>query len=146
MTQSGDDAADALAQACASSMYSRDSAARWLGIVIDEVREGFAQLSMPIRETMLNGHAITHGGFVYTLADTAFAYACNSRNVASVALQCSISYLAPSHAGETLVAVARERSGKGRRTGVYDVNITSGDTEIATFRGVSYRIEGKVLS
>ena len=137
---------DALARACAASMYARDSAARWLGIVLDEIREGYAKLSMPIRETMLNGHAIAHGGFVYTLADTAFAYACNSRNLATVALQCSITYLAPSREGDVLVAVACERSGKGRRTGVYDVSVSNGETEVATFRGVSYRITGPVIT
>ena len=144
MTENPNDP-DSLARACALAMYDRDAAARSLGIAIDDVREGYARLSMRIRETMLNGYAITHGGFVFTLADTAFAYACNSRDEATVALQCSISFLAPSREGDTLIAIACERSGAGRRTGLFDVSVMREETEIASFRGVSYRIEGTVI-
>ena len=83
-------------------MYERDAAARSLGIEIVEVRPGYARVAFVVRDDMLNGHAICHGGFVFALADTAFAYACNGRNQVNVALQCSISFAAPSHAGTRL--------------------------------------------
>ncbi len=94
---------------------------------------------------MVNGHAIAHGGVTFTLADSAFAFACNSRNEANVALQASISYVAAGRLGDVLVAEAREQSSKAR-TGVYDVTVTRGEGElVAVFRGVCYRIRGDVL-
>lgn len=126
-------------------MYSRDAAAKSLGIAIVEVGDGYARLSMEIAASMLNGHDVVHGGFIFTLADTAFAYACNSRNERNVALAAQISFMAPGRVGSTLIAVARERSRAGR-TGVYDVDVQDQDGKpIALFRGTSYRIEGTVI-
>ncbi|MBV8583381.1 MAG: hydroxyphenylacetyl-CoA thioesterase PaaI [Candidatus Eremiobacteraeota bacterium] len=125
-------------------MYARDAASRWLDISIEEVRPGYARLSMHVTESMLNGHDVAHGGLVFTLADTAFAYACNSRNERNVALNAAISFAAPARLGDKLVAVAEERSRAGR-TGVYDVEVQnqSQDT-LALFRGTSYRITGSL--
>jgi len=127
-------------------MYARHAAARTLGITIEEVRPGYARLSMVAAPSMLNGHDVMHGGFIFALADTAFAYACNSRNEANVALNAAISFTAPGRADQRLVAVAQERSSAGR-TGIYDVEVQNeaGET-IAFFRGTSYRITGTVIS
>jgi len=136
---------DALARACAQAMFARDRAAQSLGITIEEAREGYARLAMTIREDMLSGHGIIHGGMTFTLADTAFAYACNSRNVPHVALSVTISFTAPGNLGETLVAEAVEVVSKAR-TGLYDITVRSSTgTLIGTFRGTCYRIRGTVL-
>lgn len=141
----GDGDEIALARACAQAMLARDRAAHALGIAIEDAAPGYARLALTIAESMLNGHDIAHGGVTYTLADTAFAVACNSRNVPNVALQCSISYTAAVRAGERLVAEAQERFSKGR-TGAYDITVTRGDGEtVALFRGVCYRVRGTVL-
>jgi acyl-CoA thioesterase len=100
---------------------------------------------MPVREDMVNGHHICHGGMIFTLADTAFAYACNSYNQNTVASACQIDFIAPAHEGETLEAEATERSATGR-TGVYDVTVrTNAGKIIALFRGKSHRIGGEVI-
>lgn len=126
-------------------MYARDAAAKSLGIEIDEVGSDFARLSMKVSDSMVNGHDFVHGGFIFTLADTAFAYACNSRNERNVALGAQISFVAPGRVGTRLVAVARERSRAGR-TGVFDVEVQDeAGTTIALFRGTSYRIDGTVI-
>ncbi|HYZ14962.1 MAG TPA: hydroxyphenylacetyl-CoA thioesterase PaaI [Candidatus Acidoferrum sp.] len=136
---------DALARACAEAMFARDRASQALGMRIEEARAGYARVAMTIGETMVNGHAIAHGGMTYTLADSTFAFACNSRNEPHVALQCSISYTSAVQLGDRLVAEAQERSSKGR-TGVYDVTVTRGEGEVvALFRGVCYRVKGTVL-
>jgi acyl-CoA thioesterase len=94
---------------------------------------------------MLNGHAICHGGFIFTLADSAFAYACNSYNQTTVASGCAIEFMAPAREGDVLTAIARERSVSGR-TGVYDIEVKDQRSEtIALFRGKSYRIKGHVI-
>ena len=127
-------------------MYANDAAARGLGITIEEVRPGYARLRMAVVASMINGHDVAHGGLVFTLADTAFAYACNSRNERNVALNASISFVAPARSGETLVAVAHERSRAGR-TGVYDVEVTGPDgSTVALFRGTSYRTGGTLVT
>jgi acyl-CoA thioesterase len=126
-------------------MYARDAAARSLDITIEEVRPGYARLSMTIAESMLNGHDVAHGGFIFLLADTAFAYACNSRDERNVALSATISFVAPGCAGQRLYATAAERSRAGR-TGVYDVEVEDENgASIAHFRGTSYRITGSVI-
>jgi len=100
---------------------------------------------MPVSASMLNGHAICHGGFIFTLADSAFAYACNSYNLSTVASGCAIDFLAPAREGDVLTAVGHERSASGR-TGVYDIEVTNQRGEkIALFRGKSYRIKGHVI-
>ena len=138
--------ADELARACAAVMLERDAASRRLGMVIEDARPGWARVAMTITEEMVNGHAIAHGGVTFTLADSAFAFACNSRNVPNVALQASISYLGAVHLGDRLVAEAREESSSKGRTAVYDVRVSrNGGELVALFRGVSYRIKGTVL-
>ena len=136
---------DELARACAAIMLERDAASKRLGMVIEDARPGRARVAMTITEEMVNGHAIAHGGVTFTLADSAFAFACNSRDEPNVALQASISYIGAVHLGDRLVAEAVEESSKGR-TGVYDVRVTRGGGElVALFRGVCYRIKGTVL-
>lgn len=136
---------DALARACAQAMLARDHASQSLGIALEDARPGWARASLTITQAMVNGHAIAHGGVTFTLADSAFAFACNSRNEPNVALQASISYIGAVRLGDRLVAEAQEQSSKGR-TGVYDITVTRGAGElVALFRGVCYRIKGTVL-
>ena len=138
--------AQALADATAEAMYSRDRAAQALGIKIVRVQPGASLLTMTVRSDMVNGHHICHGGMIFSLADTAFAYACNSYNKNTVASACHIDFLAPAKEGETLEAEAIEQSAAGR-TGVYDVTVrTTGGKTIALFRGKSYRINGEVIA
>lgn len=137
--------AQALAERVAEAMYERDVATQALGIRIARIAPGEAELAMPVRADMLNGHGTCHGGYIFALADSAFAYACNSHNLTTVAAGCTIEYLAPGREGDVLTAIARERSAIGR-TGVYDIEVLNqrGDT-IALFRGKSYRVRGHVI-
>jgi acyl-CoA thioesterase len=130
----------------ADAMYARDHTARSLGIKIEQVALGAATLTMSVRQDMVNGHDICHGGMMATLCDTAFAYACNSYNANTVASGFSIEILAPAKLGDTLVAVAVEQALRGR-TGVYDIKLTNqnGDV-IALFRGKSARISGEAIA
>lgn len=138
--------AQALAERVAAAMYTRDQASQGMGMKIARVGPGHAELTMTVRADMLNGHAICHGGFIYTLADSAFAFACNSYNLATVASGCSIDYIAPAREGDLLTAVAQERSASGR-TGVYDIEVRNQLGEkIAFFRGKSYRIKGHIVA
>jgi acyl-CoA thioesterase len=116
-----------------------------MGMQISAIGPGYAELTMTVRADMLNGHAICHGGFIFTLADSAFAFACNSYNLTTVASGCAIDFVAPAREGDVLAAMARERSVSGR-TGVYDIEVTNqrGET-VAYFRGKSYRIKGHVI-
>ncbi|AYN26062.1 MULTISPECIES: hydroxyphenylacetyl-CoA thioesterase PaaI [Buttiauxella] len=133
------------AWANAREMYARDNCAQQMGIEIQEMGEGFARLTMTITTAMLNGHQTCHGGQLFTLADTAFAYACNSQGLAAVASGCSIDFVRPGKAGDTLTAIAQVRT-QGRQTGVYDIEIINQDEKtIALFRGRSHRI-GTTLS
>jgi len=136
---------DELARAAAKAMYEADACARSFGIEIVEVRAGRARLSMAVRPEFLNGHNICHGGLIFTLADTAFAYACNSYNVNTVAAGCSIEYLRPVQPDELLTAEAVEQVLSGRN-GVYDIRVTNraGET-VALFRGKSAQIRGNVI-
>jgi acyl-CoA thioesterase len=135
----------ALAEAVADAMYARDPAVRAFGIRVEAVAPGYARLSMPVRDDMLNGHGFCHGGLIFTLADSAFAYACNSRNQNTVASGCTIDYLAPGAAGDVLNAEAVEQSLAGR-TGVYDVMVRNQDGKrVALFRGRSHSIRGGIL-
>jgi acyl-CoA thioesterase len=137
--------ARSLAARVAESMYARDTATQALGIRIVRVEPGSAELAMAVRADMLNGHEICHGGFIFTLADSAFAYACNSYNLNTVASGCAIEFTAPARLGEVLTARAHERQLAGR-TGVYDVEVANerGET-VALFRGRSYRIKGHLI-
>ena len=137
--------AQALAEAVAEAMYARDPAVRAFGIRIDKVAPGYARLTMPVRDDMLNGHGFCHGGLIFTLADSAFAYACNSRNQNTVASGCTIDYLAPGKQGDVLSAEAVEQSLAGR-SGVYDITVSNQDgIRVALFRGRSATIKGGVL-
>lgn len=136
--------AQQLARDAADAMWARDHVAQGLGMVLVEVQPGTARLRMQVRQDMVNGHAICHGGMLFTLADTAFAYACNSYNHNTVASACSIEFLAPAHLGDTLIADAVERA-LGGRSGVYDVTVsTAAGKTVALFRGKSARIKGAV--
>jgi len=137
--------AQALAERVARAMLERDHASQKLGMHIGKVAPGRAEVTMAVRPDMLNGHAICHGGFIFTLADSAFAYACNSYNLSTVASGCAIDFVAPAREGDVLTARAHERSVAGR-TGVYDIEVVNqrGET-IALFRGKSYRIKGHVI-
>lgn len=135
----------ALAQRVAAAMMSRDRASRGLGIVIEDIGPGYARLTMTVRPDMLNGHDICHGGFMFTLADSAFAFACNSRNESTVAAGCSIEFLRPVREGEKLRAEAREQVLSGR-TGIYDIAVLDEARQpVAMFRGKSARIKGEVI-
>ncbi|OBS31191.1 phenylacetic acid degradation protein PaaD [Tepidimonas fonticaldi] len=136
----------ALAEAVGAAMWSRDHATQALGMRLDAIAPGRAVLSMPVRRDMVNGHAICHGGLIFTLADSAFAYACNSYNHNTVASACHIDFLAPAREGDVLEAEAVERSLAGR-TGVYDITVrVRGGRTVALFRGKSYRIGGEVIA
>ncbi|MEP4195097.1 MAG: hydroxyphenylacetyl-CoA thioesterase PaaI [Aliishimia sp.] len=130
------------ANKCAQIMFANDTASQGLGMQLDEIAPGRAVLSMQIRSDMLNGHRIAHGGFIFTLADSAFAFACNSYNRITVAQQNQITYVAPGKDGETLIATATETTSTGR-SGTYDVVVTgeSGRT-IALMRGLSRTVKG----
>jgi acyl-CoA thioesterase len=135
----------AVADRVGRGMYERDHAARMLGIKLDAIAPGRARMSMKVTKRMLNGHAICHGGIIFTLADTAFAYACNARNRLSVALRCDISFNRAVKLGETLTATGEERALAGR-TGIYDITVTDqAGKAVALFRGTSYGTSGTVV-
>ena len=135
---------DDIARACAEAMWKEDDASKGLGMRIVEVKPGQATLSMTVQPHMVNGQRIAHGGFIFTLADSAFAFACNSRNQKSVAAQGDITFIRPGKLGDLLIATAREISRSGR-AGIYDVRVTAGDEVIAEFRGHSRTIAGTWL-
>jgi len=135
---------DQLAGACAEAMWRDDDASRGLGMEILEVKAGYSRLAMTIKPDMVNGQRIAHGGFIFTLADSAFAFACNSHNQRVVAAQGSITFLKPGKLGDRLIAVAREISLAGR-SGIYDVSVSVDDAPIAEFRGHSRSIGGTWL-
>lgn len=129
--------ADELATASADAMYRADEASQALGITIGAVRPGAAEARMTIRGNMLNGHKICHGGYLFTLADTAFAFACNSYGKVTLAMSATIDFLSPAREGEELLARATEVSRSGR-AGIYDVVVTAPDgRQVAVFRGRS---------
>ncbi len=134
-----------LAEASAQALWSDDWASQRLGMVIEKLTPGEAILSMTITKDMSNGHGTCHGGYIFTLADSAFAFACNGYNQQTVGQHASISYLAPGHIGDRLTASAREVS-RQDRSGVYDVRVTNQDgVHIAEFRGLSRAVKGTHL-
>lgn len=138
--------ADALARRVAEAMLAREGTGPAWGLVIEDAREGYALVRMKLRPDMLNAHTIAHGGMIFALADTAFAYACNSRNEATVAQNASISFLNPARAGDVLFAEAQESARTGR-SGVYHVAVRAGDGRmIAEFTGLSRTIGGPTIS
>jgi acyl-CoA thioesterase len=138
------DAAE-IAQASADAMWADDKATRAMGMKIEKVGPGLAVLSMSIGVNMVNGHGSCHGGYIFSLADSAFAFACNSHNQRHVAQHCQISYLAPGRLGMRLIAEARERH-RTERSGIYDVTVkTEAGETIAEFRGHSRSIPGTLV-
>jgi len=134
-----------MAEACARAMWNDDSASQRLGMVLDAVGPGTATLSMTVTDDMTNGHGMCHGGYIFTLADSAFAFACNSYNQRVVAQHCAVSFLNPVARGARLTATAAEVSRRGR-SGIYDVRVTDADgTVVAEFRGHSRSIKGTHL-
>jgi acyl-CoA thioesterase len=132
---------DDLARACAEAMWKEDDASKGLGMEIVGIGPGHATLAMTVQPSMVNGQRIAHGGFIFTLADSAFAFACNSHNERAVAAQGNITFIQPGKLGDRLVATAREISRSGR-SGIYDVRVTVDVTVIAEFRGHSRTIAG----
>lgn len=134
-------AAQQTAQRSADVMWADDLASQSLGMEVDAVAPGRATVAMTVTKVMVNGHGIGHGGFTFLLADSAFAFACNTYNRRTVAQSCEISYLLPTQLGDVLIAEAVERSREGR-DGTYDVTVRSGDKLVAEFVGHSKEIRG----
>jgi acyl-CoA thioesterase len=133
-----------LAEACAEAMYARDVASRSLGITVVRVSPGGAHLSMVVTEAMVNGHGICHGGYIFLLADTAFAFACNTYNVATVAQSASVEFIRPVAEGDCLEAIAREAMRFGRN-GLYDIEIARDGETVAIFHGRSRSLGDALL-
>lgn len=136
-----DETARETARRCADLMWAGDNASRSLGMELVEVTPGRARIRMAVRDDMVNGHGIGHGGFTFSLADSAFAFACNTYNRRTVAQSCEIRFRAPTALGDVLTAEAVERSRAGRE-GTYDVTVRSGDRVVAEFVGRSKEIRG----
>jgi acyl-CoA thioesterase len=135
-----------LAKRCAEAMWASDRASRALGMEIASVGPGRATLTMTVTETMTNGHGMCHGGFVFTLADSAFAFACNAYDQRTVAQHCAVTFLHPAQLGDRLTAQCIERT-RAERSGIYDVSVKrDDDTLIAEFRGHSRTIQGTLLA
>jgi acyl-CoA thioesterase len=138
--------AQRLAEQAARALYERDRASQSLGIRLLAVRPGWARVAMTVRPDMLNGHDVCHGGMVFSLADSAFAFACNSYNETTVAAAAAIDFLAAARSGDELTAEAAELW-RTRRNGIYEIAVSNQRGErVALFRGRSYRIEGQVTS
>ena len=134
-----------LAQQTAEKMFADDRASQALGMRVAAVRPGYAKVTMTVRADMTNGHSTCHGGFIFSLADSAFAFACNTYNQRTVAAGCLIDFLAPAHEGDELTAEATEQALAGR-SGVYDVIVTNQHgVQIALFRGRSRRVGGEIV-
>lgn len=138
--------ADELARKIANRLRSQEGTGASWNIEIEEAREGYARIAMVVRKDMLNGHATCHGGMIFALADTAFAYACNSRNVETVAQSATIAFLAPGREGDRLMAEAQEQALSGR-SGVYQVTVVNQKSEkIAVFQGLSRALGGSIIN
>lgn len=139
------DPAQDLAARSAAAMWTDDNAAQHLGMTLVRVGPGRATLSMRVGDTMVNGHGLCHGGYIFTLADTAFAYACNSYGQRTVASSAQIAFIAPGKRGMTLTAEAAERQ-RGERSGIYDITVRDEQSNIiAEFRGASRSIPGRLV-
>jgi len=133
------------AELAADTMWATDRASQALGMEILAIGPGTATLAMTVSDTMVNGHGTAHGGFIFTLADSAFAFACNSHGQTTVAAQCAITFIRPAQGGARLVAEAREISRAGR-SGITDVRISCDGEVIAEFRGHSRTIGGSFIA
>ena len=133
----------AMAQACAAAMWAEDAATQGLGMQLGPVSPGRAVVTMPVTQPMVNGHGMCHGGYIFTLADSAFAFACNTYNQRVVAQHCSITYLTMARLGDVLTATGVEASRQGR-SGIYDITVSRQDgSVVAIFRGHSRTIKGE---
>ncbi len=136
---------DILAKYVVNKMMEDDLFSQWLGIELIEIKEGFSKIKMTVRKEMMNGLGIVHGGIAFSLADTAFAFACNNRNVLSVALDTSINFLKPVQVEDVLVAEAKELH-NGKSTGLYHITITNQkDHVVAVFKGTCFRTNKKLI-
>lgn len=134
--------AQELAEQCAAAMWAQDAASQAMGMTLDAVRPGYARLTMRVRDDMVNGHRICHGGFIFTLADSAFAFACNTYGPVTVAQDCDIVFVAPARLGDVLTAEATERHRFGRN-GIYDVTVRRNGEVVAEFRGRSRELRDR---
>jgi acyl-CoA thioesterase len=136
---------DKLAGEVVEHMMRHDLFSQWLGISILEIKEGYSKIRMTVREEMINGFGIVHGGIAFSLADSAFAFACNNRNVLSVALDTSINFTKPVHVGDILTAEAKEIH-NGKSTGLYHITISNQkDHMVALFKGLCYRTDKSLI-
>ena len=136
---------DILANNVVNDMLQKDLFSQWLGISIIEIKEGYSKIKMTVRPEMINGFGIVHGGIAFSLADSAFAFACNNRNVLSVALDTSINFLKPVQVNDVLIAEANELH-NGRSTGLYHINITNQQNEtVAVFKGTCFRTSKSLI-
>jgi acyl-CoA thioesterase len=135
---------DQFAREVVTHLMEKDFFSKWLGIEILNIKEGYSKIQMTIRKEMLNGFGIVHGGITFSLADSAFAFACNNRNNLSLALDTSINFIKPAHVGDVLTAEANEIH-NGKSTGLYHISITNqNDHTIALFKGTCFRTEKNV--
>ncbi len=133
------------AQQVVNHLLEKDLFSKWLGIEVLEIKEGYCKIKIIIRNEMVNGFGIVHGGVTFSLADSAFAFACNNRNNLSVALDTSINFMKPAHVGDVLTAEAKEIH-NGKSTGLYQIFITNqNDHLIALFKGTCFRTNKKLL-
>ncbi len=136
---------DQLANDVVSHMMEHDLFSQWLGIEVLTIKEGYSKIKMTVRPEMINGFGIVHGGIAFSLADSAFAFACNNRNVLSVALDTSINFLKPVHVGDLLIAEAKELH-NGKSTGLYHIEIVNQkDHLVAQFKGLCYRTDKSLV-
>ena len=139
------DTNDELAKKVVSHMMDHDGFSKWLGITVMDVREGYSKIEMTVRPEMINGFGIVHGGIAFSLADSAFAFACNNRNVCSVALDTSINFIKPVHVGDSLMAEAKEIH-NGKSTGLYHISIRNQKGhEVALFKGTCFRTNKSLI-
>ena len=136
---------DSRAKKVVDHMMEHDLFSQWLGIEVLEVKEGYSKIKVTVRKEMINGFGIVHGGIAFSLADSAFAFACNNRNVLSVALDTSINFIKPVHVDDTLIAEAKELH-NGKSTGLYHINIYNQKEHlIAQFKGLCYRTDKQLI-
>ena len=137
---------DKLAAAVVQQMLKDDLFSQWLGIRIIEIKEGYSKIQMTVRNEMVNGLGIVHGGLAFSLADSAFAFACNSRNNLSVALDTAINFIKPVHPGDILIAEAKEVH-NGKSTGLYHITVTNQNNHpVALFKGTCFRTNKRLIS
>jgi len=137
---------DKLANEVVSHMMEHDLFSQWLGVDVLDVKEGYSKIKMTVRREMVNGFGIVHGGIAFSLADSAFAFACNNRNVLSVALDTSINFIKPVHVDDVLTAEAKEMH-NGKSTGLYHITITNQkEHEVALFKGLCYRTDKSLIT